>query len=612
MAIPRTLTIAGSDSGGGAGIQADLKTFLALQTYGMSVLTALTAQNTQGVQSVHTPDPAFVRAQFDSVTTDVRIDAIKIGMLANAPIVREVIQCIAEWQKQHAVPVVLDPVMVSTSGSLLLQRDAIGALIEGLFPLCTLLTPNLPETDAILQNAGVTPPAATNDLAKMMASAQSIARLGVANVLVKGGHVPIAHDDLQESLRAAGVSLPLCTDDEAIAGFSDTRVSTTRDAHGTAALSTRVERSERSDIAQVLGASAFQAPRLDVFLVRGPSDVRVLRRNLPDVGPSSYTVDVLYESATQHTTVFIKPTISTSATHGTGCTLSSAICAAHAHGLPLRVAVAHGLQFLQEALQSSIEDLGKGAGPLNHGSHIMPRGIPMHTARCAAPLATKLIARSWHLWHLYTRHPFVARMCEGKLSKVAFVWFMRQDYLYLKHYARVWAAAASDPTCSPDDLRDYLTISRAAIDETRVHATVCERAGIPRDELERTEESRATMAYTRYVMDMAREGILPLLVSVASCAFGYAEVGLWLKEQRQRHPTPSGSRDPSYEAWLDEYGGDDFQGAVRSTLEMLERCAARVMPSVEETDHLQEIWNTYVMTTHTGPLDSRLACGTRR
>ena len=157
MALPRTLTIAGSDSGGGAGIQADLKTFLALQTYGMSVLTALTAQNTQGVQSVHTPDPAFVRAQFDSVATDVRIDAIKIGMLANAPIVREVIQCIAAWQKQHAVPVVLDPVMVSTSGSLLLQRDAIGALIEGLFPLCTLLTPNLPETDAILQNAGVTP-----------------------------------------------------------------------------------------------------------------------------------------------------------------------------------------------------------------------------------------------------------------------------------------------------------------------------------------------------------------------------------------------------------------------------------------------------------------------
>ncbi|WFC94854.1 trifunctional hydroxymethylpyrimidine kinase/phosphomethylpyrimidine kinase/thiaminase [Malassezia brasiliensis] len=610
MALPRTLTIAGSDSGGGAGIQADLKTFLSMQTYGMSVLTALTAQNTQGVQSIHTPDPAFVRAQFDSIATDVRIDAIKIGMLANAAIVREVIQCIAALQKEHEVPIVLDPVMVSTSGSLLLERDAIGTLISELLPLCALLTPNLPETETILQSAGVTPKATSSVLAKMMASAQSIAQLGIPNVLVKGGHVPITHDDLQEALQDARVSLPLHTDDEAIAGFSDTSVSTSRDVHGTAALSARVERSERSDIAQVLGASAFHAPRLDVFLAHGPNDVRLLRRNLPNVGSTSYTVDVLYESATQHTTVFVKPTISTSATHGTGCTLSSAICAAHAHGHPLRIAVAHGLQFLQEALQSSVEDLGKGPGPLNHGAYVMPRGIPLCTARCGAPLTTKLIARSWHLWHMYTRHPFVARMCDGTLSKAAFVWFMRQDYLYLKHYARVWAAAAADPACSPDDLRDYVTISQASIDEIRLHMAVCERIGIPRDELDRTEESRTTMAYTRYMMDIARQGILPLLVSVASCAFGYAEIGLWLKEQRQRHATPTSALDPSYEAWLDEYGGDGFQDVVRSTLDMFERCAARVMPSLEETEHLQEIWNT-ATRLEIGMWDEAIAQGER-
>ena len=123
--VPRTLTIAGSDSGGGAGIQADLKTFLALQTYGMSVVTALTAQNTKGVQGVHAPSAAFVRQQFESVASDIRIDGIKIGMLANAEIVREVARFLGEWKKRNTTPIVLDPVMVSTSGSLLLSHDAV-------------------------------------------------------------------------------------------------------------------------------------------------------------------------------------------------------------------------------------------------------------------------------------------------------------------------------------------------------------------------------------------------------------------------------------------------------------------------------------------------------
>ncbi|WFD01363.1 trifunctional hydroxymethylpyrimidine kinase/phosphomethylpyrimidine kinase/thiaminase [Malassezia obtusa] len=608
--LPRVLTIAGSDSGGGAGIQADLKTFLALDTYGMSVITALTAQNTQGVQSVHVPDPAFVQAQFDSVASDIRIDGVKIGMLADASVVQQVARCLDAWRRAHTAPIVLDPVMVSTSGSLLLSHDAVDGLIRGLFPLCTLLTPNLPEAEQILKSAQITLPSDTSALARMMATARHIAALSVANVLVKGGHVPIASDDLKSALHEVGLCVPLSTDAEDPHEFLDTSVSSARDAQGTSALSSRVERSEINDITQVLGASFFRTDRLDVFLVRGPTDVRVLLHNLPPQKPHTYTVDVLYESESQHTTLFVKPTVPTTATHGTGCTLSSAICAAHAHGHPLRVAVARAIQFMQEALQNSIEDLGKGAGPLNHGAHTMPRGVPRYSPRCVAPLSTRLIARSWHLWHLYTRHPFAVRMNEGHLSKAAFVWFMRQDYLYLKHYARVWAAAAADPTCSPEDLRDYLTISRAAIDETEMHTAVCERAGIPRKELETTEESRATMAYTRYVMDMSREGILPLLVSVASCAFGYAEVGLWLKEQRQRSGAQKGTLDPSYDHWIEEYGGDAFQSAVKSTLEMLERCAARVVPSVEEMDHLQDIWNT-ATRLEIGMWDEAIAHGER-
>lgn len=593
-AVPRTLTIAGSDSGGGAGIQADLKTFLALQTYGLSVVTALTAQNTKGVQGVHAPSAAFVRQQFESVASDIRIDGVKIGMLANTEIVREVARFLGEWKKGRTAPIVLDPVMVSTSGSLLLSHDAVAGLIHDLFPLCNVLTPNLLEAEQILKHAGQEP-SKERGLVQMVRAARDIAQLSAANVLVKGGHCVIAQHELDDALKQLGFQgIVLGTEAEDANAFRATDTPCHRDAHGLAALSTRTERTELGDMAQILGASVFQQENLDLLLVRDPRDVRVLRRSAPDE-PDLYTVDVLYEAASQRTTLFAKRNIPTSATHGTGCTLSSAICAAHTHDTCLRRAVAHAIQFMQEALQSSIEDLGQGPGPLNHGAHTEPRGVPLRTPRCATPLSTRLIARSWPLWHLYTRHPFAVRMSEGHLSKAAFVWFMRQDYIYLKHYARVWSAAAADPTSSLEDIGDYLSIAKATVDETAMHVKLCERAGISKAELESTEESRATMAYTRYVMDVSHEGILPLLVSLASCAYGYAEVGLWLKEHRQRSQIAAGSIDPSFEMWVEEYGGDAFLEAVTSTISMLERCAARLMPSASEVDHLQEIWNTYVV-----------------
>ena len=177
--IPIALTIAGSDSSGGAGIQADLKTFSAFGVYGASVLTALTAQNTRGVQGVEPVRPAFVEAQLASVLDDLDVRAIKTGMLANSAIVSAVAGALA---RVPAIPVVVDPVMVATSGDSLLAADAIAALKGELLPRATLVTPNLPEAAALL---GVC--VATSE-GETIEQARAIAQFGSRAVLVKGGH----------------------------------------------------------------------------------------------------------------------------------------------------------------------------------------------------------------------------------------------------------------------------------------------------------------------------------------------------------------------------------------------------------------------------------------
>ena len=255
------LTIAGSDSSGGAGIQADLKTFAALGVYGASAITALTAQNTVGVQAITTVDPAFVISQIDSVLADLNVVSVKTGMLATAAIVHAVASRLA------AVPqldLVVDPVMVATSGDLLLSVDAIDTYRTILLPRATLLTPNIPEAARLL-NAGT---AATIDDA--IDQAKALVALGCPAVLLKGGH-------------------------------------------GTDA-----------DIADVL------CDRGEITLYRH-------RR------------------------------IQTPNTHGTGCTLSAAITAGLATGLPLHDAVARGVEFVSKALVSNQNRrYGAGHGPVGH------------------------------------------------------------------------------------------------------------------------------------------------------------------------------------------------------------------------------------------------------
>ena len=172
------LTIAGSDSGGGAGIQADLKTFHAFGVFGTSAVTAVTAQNTLGVQAVQALDPPIVRSQIESVRADLPPGAVKTGMLANADIVRAVVAGLHGFE----APLVVDPVMVATSGDRLLDPAAVAAILEELLPLAALVTPNLPEAEILAGQAVRTE-------ADMSAAASAIVARGARAVLVKGGHL---------------------------------------------------------------------------------------------------------------------------------------------------------------------------------------------------------------------------------------------------------------------------------------------------------------------------------------------------------------------------------------------------------------------------------------
>jgi hydroxymethylpyrimidine/phosphomethylpyrimidine kinase len=193
--VRRALTIATSDSGGGAGIQADLKAFAAAGVYGTSVLVALTAQNTTAVTAVHELPPEFIVAQLDAVYEDIGVDAAKTGMLFSG----RVIETVAGYLERHPVPLVVDPVMVASSGARLLEPDAAEALVARLFPVATVVTPNLLEAAAL---TGADPATPRRELAERLHA------LGAASVIVTGGHGPTAVDHLFDGRAHLEIPVP--------------------------------------------------------------------------------------------------------------------------------------------------------------------------------------------------------------------------------------------------------------------------------------------------------------------------------------------------------------------------------------------------------------------
>ena len=269
MRLPSVLSIAGSDSSGGAGIQADLKTALANGVFGMSAVTALTAQNTMGVTGIHEVPPEFLAEEIDAVFSDIRPDAVKVGMVASVGLIRTIAERLSAHGAKH---VVVDPVIVATSGARLLAEDAANALAEKLFPLAEVITPNLPELFVLDQLTGSAPKSMEdyNTLDARVEAAKRVLKHFGAPVLAKGGH-------------------------------------------------------------------AFQGSRSD--------DVLVTRDSVE---------------------VFQGERVATNNTHGTGCTLSTAIASNLAKGMTLPKAVERAKAYVAGALAAGL-DMGRGSGPLHHG-----------------------------------------------------------------------------------------------------------------------------------------------------------------------------------------------------------------------------------------------------
>lgn len=451
---PRVLTIAGTDPTGGAGIQADLKTIGALGGYGMAVVTALVSQNTRGVRSVHVPPVSFLAEQLEAVSDDVAIDAVKIGMLHSTPL----IETVSDWlDRVRPAVVVLDPVMVATSGDRLLDEEAVAA-VRRLCRRVDLVTPNLPEL-AVLADAE---PAGTWDDA--VVQARVFATQTGTTVLLKGGHL------------AGGV----CTD-------------------------------------AIITADAVRP-------IEGPRVV-------------------------------------TSSTHGTGCTLSSAMATLAASGWTWFESLQRSKTWLTTAIEYGAElKVGEGNGPVDHFHEVRPI-LPGPAAwsslawQESAPVRARVDACA-----------FVRRLGDGSLVSARFAWYLAQDALYLGEYARLLIRVGSRASDAKERLFWTRAAANALAEEDRLH----------RDWVHHPAEAApATRAYLDHLRQVAEQGDrAELIAALLPCYVLYADLGTRLAELDHRtHP---------YGEWLRMYADPDFAEAARTACEIADRAAAAGTPARRE------------------------------
>ena len=284
---PKVLSIAGSDSSGGAGIQADLKTFSALGVYGATAITAITAQNTQGVNSQFALEPQMVYDQIAAVMDDIEPSVVKIGMLSNTAIVEAVAKALHDYKPSF---IVLDPVIVSSTGHRLLSIEAQETIKENLIPIADLLTPNIPEMKALTDSS-------LSSLEEKKEAAQQLFKLGAKAILLKGGH-------------------------------------------------------EEGGI------------KKDYLFFNG---LKAKDKSLKSASVSMSASESASEYASESVSVYASETVITKNTHGTGCTLSSAIAAFIARGLSLEDAISEAKNYVTEAIRAGADvNIGKGIGPVNH------------------------------------------------------------------------------------------------------------------------------------------------------------------------------------------------------------------------------------------------------
>lgn len=453
--VPRVLSIAGTDPTGGAGIQADLKSIAANGGYGMAAVTALVAQNTRGVRSIHVPPASFLTEQLRAVSDDVVIDAVKIGMLFD----QEVIGAVTEWLIATRPPiVVLDPVMVATSGDRLLGPSAEQALLD-LLPLVDLVTPNRPELAALLGEDSARSWEQALDQARRLATAHGV------SVLAKGGHFD--------------------TD------------------------------------------QAF---------------------------------DALIDAATGAVTEYAAPRVRTRNTHGTGCSLSSAVATLRARRGAWEPAVDEAKSWLTESLRAADGlHVGEGNGPVSHFAGLWDRAAP--------PETPGRIAAAW--WDDIRdiradtdALPFLRGLADGSLEDAAFRWYLAQDALYLRDYSRVLARASQLAPTTAEQAFWATNAAGAIAAELDLHAAWLQTEG-----LFDAAPSPTTTAYVDHLLALSARGDYGALVAGAlPCFWMYVDIGERL--------LPFATAENPYALWLQTYADPRFREATDRAVEIVTAHAA--------------------------------------
>lgn len=485
----------------------------------MTCITGLTAQNTQGVDAIYPiKDESFVRKCIDAVASDVGIDAVKTGMLATAETVRVVGERLGELKAQYEeegkkLHIVVDPVMVSTSGANLIPEDAIDEYIDSLIPLATVFTPNIVETKFILKRMkenfskeiGVTANVQEfriESLEDMKEAAETLYEyLECDNVLVKGGHLAFTKD---------------------LKPYDSNK-----------------EDGEKTDLV---------------------------------------IVDVLFDGT--DFTVLQSEYLSSKSTHGTGCTLSSAIASNLAKGKSTIPAIKDSIHYVQRAIKTAYP-LGKGFGPVNHMHNIQ------HMPFIAGKFLNYLLEhpKIKEIWHSYVNHPFTKQLAYHTLPLPSFKYFLQQDYLYLKHYSRCYGLSVYKAN-------DMETINKAASviqhinTELKLHVDYCKSFGMTAEQLEHGAEGIATYAYSRYMLDVgSTEDWFSLQVALSPCLFGYLDTAKELlkdpKSVREGNP---------YWKWVENYSAEDYVQAAAEGRDLLESHAKN--QSIEQIEKLVDIFAT--------------------
>ncbi|MCJ1484831.1 hypothetical protein MMC06_005004 [Schaereria dolodes] len=486
MHSKRVLVIAGSDSSGGAGLEADQKVIAAHGCYAMTATTALTAQNTKGVVDIHYTPALFVKKQINACIEDIGVDVVKIGMLASA----ETIDVVAEAMETHERPTsVIDPVMVSTTGSQLLPPGAVRNLREHILPLTTVLTPNVPEAILLLRDTA-NPANSPQTLDDLVEIAKAIHKLGPRYVLIKGGHTPLTKDRKISKQNA-----------------------------------------DRHTVANIL----YDGNRIEL-------------------------IEADY--------------VESKNTHGTGCSLASAIASNIALGYNVTDAIKKACRYVEAGIRTAV-DLGHGSGPINHFHSVY--NLPFASGQFLDYLLSRSDVKD--VWTKHTEHEFVQKLADGTLPVDKFKFYLIQDYLFLVQFARAKALGAykrksiSDIASVSDSygMRKVLHVER----EMALHLKYCDTFGLSKKDVESHTASQACIAYTRYILDIGQsEDWFGLQIALAPCLIGYGAIAQRLYDD----PRSLNGSENRYWHWVENYVAEDYVKTVTTGKDIIEKFATLQSP----------------------------------